>query len=91
MIWHDDAACGGVVFGVDTTSPFLGDSGVGWASFGGWFETPADTISSEVSFVLAAGVSPDFMANLDDLLVIEMLFCDGFETGDNSGWSAVVP
>ena len=61
-----------------------------WGRLSGWVATPTGAISAEVRFVFEAGASPDFTANLDNLLVFQMLFGDGFESGDTSAWSGTV-
>ncbi len=91
VIWYDAAACGGVVLGTGVTPPVVGDTGVGWKRFGGWMATPPGSVSAHVSFVLSASGSADFEANLDDLLLIEMLYGDGFEWGTTDAWSAATP
>ncbi len=61
-----------------------------WEQFSGMVVAPFGAVSAEVSFVLDAGASPDFTANLDDLQFYQELFRDGFESGDTSAWSVTV-
>jgi len=61
-----------------------------WGHLWGWTATPSGTVSAELRVVFNAGASPDFTANVDDLLFFDMLFGDGFETGDTSRWSETV-
>jgi hypothetical protein len=68
-----------------------GCGGVGdWEQFSGMVVAPFGAVSAKVIFVLDAGASPDFTANLDDLQFYQELFRDGFESGDTSAWSVTV-
>ena len=91
VTWYAASGCAGAVLGSGTSVAAVGDTGTSWEPFAGWLATPAGALSAEVRFVLAAGASDDCVANLDDLLLLEMLWGDGFETGDTSGWSGAVP
>jgi hypothetical protein len=84
-------SCGGSFLGSGVTPAGVGDTGIDWVPFSGWMTTPAGAVSAEVFFVLNAGASPDFEANLDDVFVFQMVFGDGYEWGDTSGWSHSVP
>jgi hypothetical protein len=68
-----------------------GCGGVGdFEQLSGMVVAPFGAVSAEVSFVLDAGTSPDFTAELDDLQFYQELFRDGFESGDTSAWSGTV-
>jgi hypothetical protein len=75
----------------DPASGAVGCSLGAWEQVSGMVVAPLGAVSAEVSFVLDAGTSPDFNANLDDLQFYQMIFRDGFETGDTSAWSSTVP
>ncbi len=99
VIFYSGAECGtGTELGSLESDPVIGDTG------GDWVELLLDTTAipagaqvALVSFNIEVGAEPDFgfTARLDDLSfqypVFELLFEDGFESGDMTGWSGVSP
>ncbi len=87
---YDSANCGGTLL---ETSSWDHENAVTegqYQEFHYWAGPAAGTQSIEV--VLAAAVDTiGSEVHFDDLLVIEMLFGDGFESGDVSGWSSSAP
>ncbi len=88
---YDGAGCTGSLLGSATPPGVAGDTGGSWVITSSWVEVPPGAISARVSFVVLAGESPDFQANIDDVFLLEMLFRDGFETGNTLRWSRSVP
>lgn len=62
-----------------------------WQGFASWVRGASGAASARVTFTFDAGASADFEANLDDVQFYQMLFGDGFESGDTSEWSKAVP
>ena len=70
-----------------------GDSGGNWGPrLVLSVSTPVDTLSAQVGFVVQGGSAADFTLHLDEASFFDdLLFGDGFETGDTSGWSITNP
>jgi len=53
---------------------------------------PAEALSARVGFVVEGGTADDFSLYLDEAAIFEdLIFVDGFETGDVSWWSSSMP
>ncbi len=66
-------------------------AGPDWIPMSSWMATPATAVSAEIRLIVDPGASTNFTAYLDDLLFFQMLFGDGFESGDTSAWSSTIP
>jgi hypothetical protein len=79
----------GSSMGVDLIS----DSGGVWLPFTSILAVPAGTMSARCSFTFGTGTGASFTAWLDELVLStkELIFQDGFESGDTAAWSESTP
>ena len=53
---------------------------------------PTGAISARVMLAVnKTEITGEFSVSVDDVFFIPVLFADGFESGDDSAWSDVVP
>ena len=86
----DGPACAGSLLQTSTWDHENGVAEGQYQEFQYWTEPTAGTQSIEV-LITATVDNSGSEVYLDDLFVIEMLFGDGFESGDTSGWSSLGP
>ena len=91
--FFDAPLCLGGELGDFVDGLLLADTGGAWAQLAGAFTAPAgaSSVLCSVDFVTACGAT--FEARVDQvrLLIAAGIFSDGFESGDTSAWSTVVP
>jgi hypothetical protein len=84
--------CSGAPIADVTSTPLAGDSGGFWRPLpGGCFEVPGSSGSVLISFVVREGPTSVSGVAFDDLYLVPSIFADGFESGDASRWSGVLP
>jgi hypothetical protein len=92
VIWYDDSSCSGSVLppqGMAVgSSPTVGQ----WNAIADSATAPAGAQSAHIG-ICHGILIPDGEVRIDDvwLMLSEEIFSDGFETGDTSEWSGVVP
>lgn len=86
------AGCTGTAGSVEVAQPFF-DSAGAWLELVDPQRAPAGTASARWTIEARTTTDALFTAHFDQLYVrpSPLLFNDGFETGDTSRWSAVVP
>jgi len=87
----DAPGCGGILLGSPSIPGVGGDTALDWRGFWGWVPAYPNQQSARVTFAADTGAWPGSAVDLDDLFFMEMLFGDGFERGDMSGWSTGIP
>ena len=95
--FFDAADCTGVGLGMSSTATLLEDSGGAWEVIAGEVVAPVGALSALCDFtVQPAGTDPNFDLYLDALSLrteglSDIIFIDGFESGDTSAWSSTQP
>ena len=77
-----------------STPPIAGyDAGTQWQDMIRVLELPAGALSAHVSFLVDQASATSYQVHLDDLQfsTLEVIFADGFETGDFTQWSNHTP
>ena len=89
----DAPLCGGVVLGQSVVPAAFQDTAGGWQSLGGNGLSPLGTASALCGLLVLPPGSGGYDAFLDALLLggNELIFLDGFESGDVSAWSGSQP
>jgi hypothetical protein len=87
-----NAGCTDLLESVDAVVA-QGDTGGAWQprlfAFG---RAPSEALSAQVGFVVDGGTAQDFSVHLDETTFFEnLIFADGFETGDVDRWSTSQP
>ncbi len=89
------AGCGAAGSGIGRSiiSDLVGDTGGSWVDTLDLVDVPLSAASARCGFVFATPTGLDFSAGLDELYFgnADQIFADGFESGDASRWSSVVP
>ena len=90
--WFDTPGCGGGQLGLNTTPGVSTSTPDAWYLDAGVVEAPAATQSARLRLsVLKIEDSGSLEAHFDNVEFVELVFFDGFESGDTTAWSAVVP
>ena len=87
-------ACTGLPLGVDASTAFVEDSGGEWLEQQLVTALPAGTTSVLCSVDLRTEDGADFNAFVDEAFLTcraDILFADGFESGDTSAWTSTSP
>ena len=84
--------CTGSLLGEAVDSELVGGVSQDWAEFETGFRAPAGVWSLECEIGFITPGADDFEANLDGVTLTgtDLIFDDGFESGDTSRWSLVV-
>ena len=86
--------CGGDSLGVNSTTSILEDSGGAWLPHQLNVSPAATTESVLCSLAVRTAAGDDFFAYVDDAMLScsdQLLFTDGFESGDTTAWSSTQP
>jgi DNA-binding beta-propeller fold protein YncE len=94
--FFDGPGCTGAVLRVTGSTAIIGDTGGIWEPIEMQLGAPPPgTVSIRTSFfTMVASVAPaEFEANIDNtaLRMVDVLYADGFESGDTTGWDDVQP
>ncbi len=91
--FFDGSGCSGAVLSGEIASLAAGATDGAWADSSlGRFTAPPAALSAMVSLRVAPEAATAFEVALDQPSVgPSLLFADGFETGDTSGWAVTVP
>ena len=90
---YTQADCTGAATGTETNDEVFTAVNGGWQPLPTWtFEAPAGTVSALCSLDLSlASSAAEITILVDDLVLTDLIFQDGFETGDTSRWSSTTP
>jgi hypothetical protein len=87
--FHAASDCGGSALANPTDASDVDLVTLGWTEYSGALSAPAGTVAGRCELRLLAPVQDAFEVRLDAVQLIEALvFADGFETGDLTGWSS---
>jgi Domain of unknown function DUF11 len=90
--FYAQAACAGAGGSLQTFPAAVGDSGGTWLPVVLQLTTPANAASARCRFSLTPPSGISFDGFLDNLFLgSNVIFADGFETGDTARWSLTVP
>jgi hypothetical protein len=86
------AGCAGGSLGLFSDGFAVADTAGAWLALGSQVTPPATTASGRCRFRLATGAGADFDAFLDGAVLTgpDLIFADGFETGDTSAWALCI-
>lgn len=91
--FFDAMACGGNSLGPIFGATQLFDSGGTFNGLDTTFTAPTTAVSARCAVTLSTAAGESFVANVDAMTLVTEgeIFGDGFESGDLSAWSSVVP
>ncbi len=88
VYWTPNPDCSGWLAGGTAQSSAIGD----WERTSELVVAPTGAISARVMLAVnKTETTGEFSVSVDDVFFIPVLFADGFESGDDSAWSDVVP
>jgi hypothetical protein len=91
--YYDAAGCGGALVGQTLVPMAVSSTGSAFLSFDESASVPPLAGSARCTFTVDEPASASFDAYLDRLFFgpTDLIFTDGFESGDTSAWSVTVP
>jgi hypothetical protein len=91
LSFYDDAGCTGTLVAQELPAITTGETAGAWPRLQGWADVPAGAVSVRAAFGTAAGAATGFTAGWDSASLFQMLYGNGFESGDTQGWSSSTP
>lgn len=91
LIFYDSADCGGSTLGTAVLATIKGDTVGAWVETKETVQLPVGTLSALPAIAYAAAGSSPTEVLVDRVYLVAAILADGFESGDMTLWSVVVP